>query len=134
MDLLPILAGQAPVERTLFWRTQTQKAVRRGDWKLLIEGNAAYLFNLRLDIGENDDLARDRIDLIRSLRPPDFETPVSLFNSFITPNDLFYVRSHLPIPQVDAASWALKIGGEVDSPLTLSLDAELASLAPLQYA
>ena len=69
MDLLPILAGQAPVERTLFWRTQTQKAVRRGDWKLLIEGNAAYLFNLRLDIGENDDLARDRIDLIRSLRP-----------------------------------------------------------------
>jgi sulfite oxidase len=60
--------------------------------------------------------------IIRSIRPPDFETPVSLLNTFITPNDAFYVRSHIPIPQVDAATWALKIGGEVNSPITLSLD------------
>src|SRR5688572_27035409 len=60
--------------------------------------------------------------IIRSLRPPDFETPVSLLNTFIKPNDAFYVRSHMPIPQVDAASFALKIGGEVNSPLTLSVD------------
>jgi sulfite oxidase len=60
--------------------------------------------------------------IIRSLRPPDFETPVSLLNTFITPNDAFYVRSHLPIPQVDTAAFVLKIGGEVDSPLTLSVD------------
>src|SRR5687767_4510834 len=60
--------------------------------------------------------------IIRSLRPPDFETPVSLLNTFITPNDAFYVRSHMPIPQVDAASFALKVGGEVNSPLTLSVD------------
>lgn len=69
-NLLPILAGQAaPAERTLFWRTQTQKAVRRGDWKLLVEGNAAFLFNLRTDVGEHADLARERVDLIRALRP-----------------------------------------------------------------
>ena len=60
--------------------------------------------------------------IIRSIRPPDFETPVSLLNTFITPNDAFYVRSHIPIPQIDAARWALKIGGEVNSPITLSLD------------
>src|SRR5688500_15451982 len=60
--------------------------------------------------------------IIRSLRPPDFETPVALLNSFITPNDVFYVRSHIPVPQVDAATWTLKIGGEVNSPITLSLD------------
>ena len=61
--------------------------------------------------------------LVRSLRPPDFETPVSLLDSFITPNDLFYVRSHLPVPaQLDAATWALKVGGEVNSPLSLSID------------
>ena len=59
---------------------------------------------------------------VRSLRPPDFETPVALLDSFITPNDAFYVRSHLPIPQVDAASWALKVGGDVNSPLALSVD------------
>ena len=52
--------------------------------------------------------------IVRSMRPPDFETPVALLDSFITPNDLFYVRSHMPVPQVDAASWVLKIGGEVE--------------------
>ena len=60
--------------------------------------------------------------IIRSLRPPDFETPVSLLNSFITPNNAFYVRSHLPIPQVDAATFVLKVGGEVNSPFSLSVD------------
>jgi len=60
--------------------------------------------------------------IVRSVRPPDFETPVGMLNSFITPNNAFYVRSHLPVPQVDAASWALKVGGEVDSPLSLAVD------------
>src|SRR5687768_16675360 len=60
--------------------------------------------------------------IIRSIRPPDFETPTALLRTFITPNDAFYVRSHMPVPQVDAASWALKIGGEVNSPLSLSVD------------
>jgi DMSO/TMAO reductase YedYZ molybdopterin-dependent catalytic subunit len=60
--------------------------------------------------------------IIRSMRPPDFETPVALLDSFITPNELFYVRSHLPVPQVDVANWSLKIGGEVNSPIALSLD------------
>jgi arylsulfatase A-like enzyme len=70
VNLLPVLAGQSPaVERTLFWRTQTQKAVRRGDWKVLVQGDAAFLFNLRADAGERNDLARERVDLIRTLRP-----------------------------------------------------------------
>jgi arylsulfatase A-like enzyme len=74
IDLLPILAAQSPqVERTLFWRNNTQKAVRRGNWKLLVEaaglGEAAYLFDLRTDAGERNDLARDRVDMIRTLRP-----------------------------------------------------------------
>ena len=60
--------------------------------------------------------------IIRSIRPPDFETPVALLNTFITPNEAFYVRSHMPIPQVDAAAWALKVGGEVNSPFSLSVD------------
>ena len=55
--------------------------------------------------------------IVRSMRPPDFETPVALLDSFITPNDLFYVRSHMPVPQVDAATWSLKVGGEVNSPI-----------------
>jgi arylsulfatase A-like enzyme len=70
INLLPILEGRSPqVERTLFWRTPTQKAVRKGDWKLLANGPLLFLFNLRDDIGERTDLAAQRIDLIRQLRP-----------------------------------------------------------------
>jgi arylsulfatase A-like enzyme len=70
INLLPILEGRAPgVERTLFWRTQSQKAVRRGDWKLLVDGGALFLFNLRADMGERQDMSRDRADLVRTLRP-----------------------------------------------------------------
>lgn len=60
--------------------------------------------------------------IIRSMRPPDFETPVALLDSFITPTEHFYVRSHMSVPQIDAASFALKIGGEVNAPVSLSLD------------
>lgn len=61
--------------------------------------------------------------LVRSLRPPDFETPVALLDSYITPIESFYVRSHLPVPvQLDAAAWSLKVGGEVNSPVSLSID------------
>lgn len=61
--------------------------------------------------------------LIRSLRPPDYETPVSLLDSSITPVEHFYVRSHLPVPPtLDAAAWTLQVEGEVATPLTLSMD------------
>jgi len=70
LNLLPILEGRSPhVERTFFWRTANQKAVRRGDWKLLVNGTAMFLFNLRADISERVDLAAQRIDLIREMRP-----------------------------------------------------------------
>ncbi len=61
--------------------------------------------------------------IVRSLRPPDYETPVALLDSWITPVENFYVRSHLPVPAaLDAAAWMLQVEGEVATPLTLSLD------------
>ena len=59
-----------------------------------------------------------------SYRPPNYETPVSYFDSLYTPNDAFFVRWHLAdIPEVNAAAWRLKIGGDlVETPLELSLD------------
>src|SRR5690606_22292035 len=61
------------VERTLFWRTtagnQTQRAVRSGDWKLLVDGNHTMVFNLRTDPGERHDLAGQRQDIASRLRP-----------------------------------------------------------------
>ena len=61
--------------------------------------------------------------LVRSLRPPDYETPVALLDSYITPIDSFYVRCHLPVPAaVDAAAWTLQIEGEVATPSMLTMD------------
>lgn len=73
LDLLPVLEGRAlPVQRTLFWRISSplrqQRAVRKGDWKLLVDGDDLLLFNLRADIGERHDLAARRPDLVRQLR------------------------------------------------------------------
>lgn len=56
-------------------------------------------------------------------RPPNYETPVSYFDSLFTPNDAFFVRYHLAdIPEVDAAAWRLKVGGAAASkPYELTL-------------
>jgi len=58
---------------------------------------------------------------------PDAETPLELLDSYITPNDLFFVRHHWNATPVDPASWALTVDGEADAPLKLSL-AELKAL------
>lgn len=47
-----------------------------------------------------------------SYRPPNYETPISSFTGPITANEDFFVRYHLAdIPQVDPATWSLKIEG-----------------------
>jgi arylsulfatase A-like enzyme len=74
INLMPILEGRAPeVERTLFWRTTTgnrsQKAVRRGDWKVVIDGTHTFVFNIRADISERQDLASRRQDIAQKLQP-----------------------------------------------------------------
>ncbi len=66
-----------------------------------------------------------KVPLIKkSWRPPNYETPISYFREVFTPNDAFYVRYHLAnIPEVAAATWRVKVGGEaVATPLELSLD------------
>jgi sulfite dehydrogenase len=57
-------------------------------------------------------------------RPPNYETPLQYFREPITPNDAFFVRYHLSdIPEVDAKTWRLSVGGEgANAILQLSLD------------
>jgi len=50
-----------------------------------------------------------------------------LIESWITPNDLFYIRSHAPVPQIDTKSFRLKVKGLVNKELELSLE-ELAAM------
>jgi DMSO/TMAO reductase YedYZ molybdopterin-dependent catalytic subunit len=67
--------------------------------------------------------------IVHSARPQDLETPVNLLTSWITPNDLFYVRSHFYTPTIDEAQWMLQVDGDVATPLTLRLD-ELMRMRP----
>ncbi len=74
IDLFPIWEGRAPeVERTLFWRAGSgaskQAAVRQGDWKIVVDGPHTYLFNLRTDLSERNDLAGRRRDVVQKLHP-----------------------------------------------------------------
>ena len=74
INLLPSLTGKSPlIERTLFWRVmlanRRQWAVRSGDWKLVIDADAAMVFNLKSDPGERSDMARTRQDVVNRLRP-----------------------------------------------------------------
>jgi DMSO/TMAO reductase YedYZ molybdopterin-dependent catalytic subunit len=48
-----------------------------------------------------------------SFRPPNYETPIEHFRTAITPNDAFFVRYHLSvIPEADASSWKVSVGGD----------------------
>lgn len=60
--------------------------------------------------------------IIHSARPEDVETPPHLLTSWITPNDLFYVRSHFYTPAIQESEWRLRIDGDVERPLSLTLN------------
>ena len=69
VDLTPLLFHGEPLPgRTLFWRRGAQKAVRRGPWKLAVEErNRVELYNLDDDIGERNNLADDKPELVEEL-------------------------------------------------------------------
>lgn len=100
--------------------TQTRRAFMRFAYRA---GTAAAIVGLVPEqrLLARQMLSKDRL-IVRSARPEDLETPVHLLTSWITPNDLFYVRSHFYTPSIDASAWRLLLDGDVDNPLTLSLD------------
>src|SRR5258705_5922624 len=62
--------------------------------------------------------------ILVSTRPPQLETPFSVFNEgVITPNDAFFVRYHLAdVPtSINPETFKVEIKGKVNSPMTLSL-------------
>src|SRR6266849_5781019 len=69
--------------------------------------------------------------IVRSVRPEDFEMPLEGFETWITPIEHFFVRSHMSKPTVDLAAWRLNVQGEVSSPLNLTMD-ELKKLPAVE--
>jgi DMSO/TMAO reductase YedYZ molybdopterin-dependent catalytic subunit len=57
--------------------------------------------------------------IVRESEPRNLEFPFASLNSFITPTELFYVRSHFAMPRVDLPSWRLKVEGWVKEPFEI---------------
>ena len=77
IDIIEHVSGRSPdFDRTLYWRKQrgdqVWKAVRHGNLKYVAENNAGkqtdHLFDLVLDVSEEDDLKNSRPDDLRRLR------------------------------------------------------------------
>ena len=45
-----------------------------------------------------------------------------LADNFVTPNDIFFIRNHLPVPDIDANTYELEITGEGVKTIKLSLE------------
>src|SRR5438477_10643392 len=59
---------------------------------------------------------------IRQKEPKNLEAPFDRIDSYLTPTELFYIRSHFPTPKLDRASYQLRIDGAVRHPFTLSYE------------
>jgi arylsulfatase A-like enzyme len=71
IDLLPLIQkGAKPQARTLFWRVPpaNERAVRDGDWKLVVDNNRLMLFDLSKDPGERNELSASNPAIVRQLR------------------------------------------------------------------
>jgi DMSO/TMAO reductase YedYZ molybdopterin-dependent catalytic subunit len=79
---------------------------------------AALNLSTQLPAGTRQEAVLDALPgkkpLIKlAYRPPNYETPIELLRAAITPNDAFFVRYHLSdIPEVNAQTWRLSVGGE----------------------
>jgi arylsulfatase A len=69
VDLLGMLTEDRKLpERTLFWRYRKEKAVRKGPWKLLVQGDNVKLYNLDEDLGEKMNLAGAKPGMVKMLQ------------------------------------------------------------------
>ena len=49
--------------------------------------------------------------IIRQKGPNNLEMPFDQLGDFITPSELFYIRSHFPAPELDPLAYRLSISG-----------------------
>ncbi len=75
-NIMPILAGKSAPRENLFWSFEKSRAVRSGDWKLIVNPpqfpgdpvrDKIWLSNLEADPGEKKNLAASQPDRVRQL-------------------------------------------------------------------
>jgi DMSO/TMAO reductase YedYZ molybdopterin-dependent catalytic subunit len=60
--------------------------------------------------------------IVRSEDPLNLEMPFEKLESFLTPTESFYVRTHFPIPNIDRDAWWLRVEGEVERPFAINYE------------
>lgn len=73
VDLMPFLTGNNsnPPHETLYWRFGEQRAIRHGDWKLVVARGGSgedELYNLASDVSESQNLANSEGEKVAELR------------------------------------------------------------------
>jgi DMSO/TMAO reductase YedYZ molybdopterin-dependent catalytic subunit len=58
----------------------------------------------------------------RMKEPQNLEFPFHTLDSFIVPNERFYVRNHFPLPRLEAKTWRLRVEGAVTQALELTYE------------
>lgn len=77
--------------------------------------------------------SRERGLVVRESDPFNAGTPAVALGASVVPNDLFYVRNHFPVPDLDPGEWRLVVEGAVGRELSLSLD-DVRGLGPVTFA
>ena len=69
VDLTPFIKGKISglPHDTLFWSNGPNIAVRHGDWKLVKSYDNTWLFNLASDIGESNNIAKSKPEIVEQL-------------------------------------------------------------------
>src|SRR5262245_56348188 len=107
----------------------------------MLVGRRRFLSTLGrvLALGAAARLARGRAFAARELGVPVGEStpkvrgfPLEELDSFLTPTERFFIRSHLDVPKLDPARHRIQIGGWVERPYSLSAD-DLARLSPVAH-
>lgn len=60
--------------------------------------------------------------VLAKLQPENMEAPLNVLNTWVVPNELFYIRNHFPYPNIDLSTWSLTIGGQVNRQLILNYE------------
>jgi DMSO/TMAO reductase YedYZ molybdopterin-dependent catalytic subunit len=58
------------------------------------------------------DVGADPGLIVREFAPRNLESDFAESNSFLTPNEKFYVRNHFPVPSIDVGGWLLELSGD----------------------
>src|SRR5262245_5355751 len=103
--------------------TTAPHAARGLDRRLFLRGLAALPLAASVAdwaISSQNTPSDSLIERVRE--PQNLEFPFHTLDSFIIPNDRFYVRNHFAAPRLEAGTWRLRVEGAVMRTLELTYD------------